>query len=860
MTLQHRRDGAATAAVRVSASEYSPSGLWNAIATSDGFQDALVESVRDLLAGRLHHERVGALYDAGVTAINGGYARFVAGLDRGPETEAYQSALELTAGIGQDGMTALGHVPLSAVADGPVAVLEAADSEPTVAVRVDQAFRDRPRQERERICQLLAMLGQACEVFICATGMTARWLVDTHRNALPASFSETIAARHQPDTPVAELVEAARAGLDADDPSVEMLREIADAPVERLDRAALQDRLDVSSGRITQHKHTLEEYDLIATVGSRSAQSFKLLPAGSAFLDALDADQAKQLQLDASFSDTRQTHHRPCNHARTRGGEGTGDTTDGTATAHRPYRTAFLSRSHHVAAVEAAAGGVTTVETPTLASSVANVEDEEHLRWVSYDDVAEEAVIAVTATSALQSVTSTATALASREFIDAALSRARLDDIELPAAVLRGARCIGALSDDAAANSNAFRESLIEWGDRIEDMTTDLHNGEYEDRDSLRATIMQSAHGLAGTIVHLLDVLDIDYSWELRLPEHLPDKTLAEIAETVSLATTIQSRYGHHTVQRALFETRPDKVDQMLSLSWDPADPLGECIAGLVVRGRRADRFGQHLQGRLRARSPRDDVHDIAVDIPVTTADRDHYTAAIGRLLETKQIAPTPAAVTLLQSLTADIYSAVEAVHWLDREDDARHIRLDEVRAGLAALDPAQLLPAHPSSVGQLVAALLRSEGALSQTELAGAAGVSTRTVSRRIGALVAADLVRETEDGYRFSLPHSDERGDEIKPGPTESTSPQDTLLEVALAVVDPARVSDPDDAVGKGLTWPYDWGQLRSCTALQPWVTLVLSLADQPETADAVDSVKVGVTHGDLTAGTAGGVPADD
>lgn len=68
-----------TASIRVQA-DCSPADLWKNLATTDVFQEALAEAVRDVLAGVLSHERVRALLDVGVTGADGGLARVLAGL------------------------------------------------------------------------------------------------------------------------------------------------------------------------------------------------------------------------------------------------------------------------------------------------------------------------------------------------------------------------------------------------------------------------------------------------------------------------------------------------------------------------------------------------------------------------------------------------------------------------------------------------------------------------------------------------------------------------------------------------------------------------------------------------------------
>lgn len=205
------REFAADAAATVDAGEHAPADLWHAIATAGGFQRTLTDAVRALLADVPHYARRRKLLDAGVTAAEDGYATVATALN-GPyediSAEAYASerseispvqyhsvarhreAREITAAFGQGTVTPIGRLALEAIEDGPLAILDAADVVPTVAVRIGQSFRERRREHRERTCQLLARLGQVCHVTVVATGLTARWLAREHGDEFPRSFTE----------------------------------------------------------------------------------------------------------------------------------------------------------------------------------------------------------------------------------------------------------------------------------------------------------------------------------------------------------------------------------------------------------------------------------------------------------------------------------------------------------------------------------------------------------------------------------------------------------------------------------------------------------------------------------------------
>ena len=195
--LTWRRDDVIDAAARVDAGDHSPTGVWHEVATSDGFQDELVDAVRELLAGTRRPEWERTLLEAGVTARDGRYARLAAWLDRPPEHDAHQDALAYTAALGQGTVTVYGErcsltdALEGDLADGPLALLEATDRTPTIAVRVGPAFRERDREQRENTLALLGVLGQVCDVHLVGTRPTARSCWRTSRTTPAGAVPRT---------------------------------------------------------------------------------------------------------------------------------------------------------------------------------------------------------------------------------------------------------------------------------------------------------------------------------------------------------------------------------------------------------------------------------------------------------------------------------------------------------------------------------------------------------------------------------------------------------------------------------------------------------------------------------------------
>jgi hypothetical protein len=78
---------------------------------------------------------------------------------------------------------------------------------------------------------------------------------------------------------------------------------------------------------------------------------------------------------------------------------------------------------------------------------------------------------------------SLAIALASPRLVNRVLTNSCLEALEDPSAILRDARCIGSLSDEALEDPEILREAFIEWGTDLEDLTAKLSAGKYGDRN-----------------------------------------------------------------------------------------------------------------------------------------------------------------------------------------------------------------------------------------------------------------------------------------------------------------------------------------------------------------------------------------
>jgi hypothetical protein len=465
-------------------------------------------------------------------------------------------------------------------------------------------------------------------------------------------------------------------------------------------------------------------------------------------------------------------------------------------------------------------------------------EEADRRRLVSYDSARKEAVVAVRAAGGLQQVVSTATALASPRFLDKALPASRLEAVvgDRPA-VLRDAGCVGWLSEDVVENPADLRDRLVEAGEDLADLTRRLHVGDYEDRDRFRSTMLRLAHGLAGSVAHLLEAADIELVREVRVPTGLEEKQLVDLATSVASAATKQSHYGAFSVHRQLFEPRQFKRKTAMSPTVDAADPVGDLIGSFVLRGPDVHRLREHVEAALS--NPADLVEDapeFVVAVPVRSFGREATAEAATRVLSRRELKPTREAVTLLDGLTDSPWTVAEALHRLAGDNGGRDVRPDEVRHALAGVEAARLLPELPPSVGKIVSALLESDRYATDKALAEAAGVSTRTVRTHRESLAALSLVDVEEDGWRLALSFGDESerygSDQVWPRFVEAEmSLADGVSEVLAALLPPSEYADPGGNVYRALSFPAEPRSLTDDGRLEGWIEVVGALVE-PET----------------------------
>ena len=574
---------------------------------------------------------------------------------------------------------------------------------------------------------------------------------------------------------------------------------------------------------------------LVEQFGPQGDRKVELLEAGREYLHTLDREIGRQRRLDECVSESGQSHPQcrvtpptresPPDHPMDQPAEAS-------------YRTRYLGRPEQVAAV--ACSEPRTIS--TVAAPVDGATDTEHrrTRYVGYDDTRDEAVIGVYATTPLQYTVSLATALASPRLLNQALPESHLTEIvnDVPPSILRDARNIGALSDEVLENAEMFRAALVEWGENRAELTTKLNHGEYDDRDRFRGEIMRSAHGLAGTITHLLDLAGVDLVREVRVPAGLTADQHADLAESIAVSAAIQSRYGHFATYRQLFERREEKRSTAIQPDVDATDSHGELLGSFVIRGTDIHRLESHLERHLETpRDLHDDAPEFTVPIPLRSVTRRVPYARVGaQILDEKNLRLTRDAISLIRALVGSPYDAAHALFQLGSEESSRDIQPRDVRYALSTLEADRILPDHASTLGAVVSALLSTQTPVSTAELADRAGVSERSIRRHRETVAALAIVTETEEGWCLKFAGSDADGTTNYPEPIVDNlmSFEDLVLEVTAVVADPRRLGDPEDPLFTELAWDGDPWRLQEDETLGSWIDTLAALVDRAPPAD--------------------------
>ncbi|MCU4744242.1 helix-turn-helix domain-containing protein [Natronoglomus mannanivorans] len=650
---------------------------------------------------------------------------------------------------------------------------------PAIAVELNHdEFDNLERSQRIDVCEVIGILSKAFDVRLECTRVTQAYLRYHHRDHLPgvSEWGNTHRGERQ--------VDEALTNLNADSTHVSILRALADQSGETLSYKEVYANVETSPARVRQCISTLKDYTLVETFNPDSAKKLLLLDDGREVLTHMDEHHGQQITLENSVSPTPKSQRQRRVPRDAPGGTDTGTDCHNNSTGTAPptaipqesmeqqtatetggtYRTAYLNRADHatIGACGVESGTVTVVD-----DGVDDVDGD--TRFVSFDQGRCEAVVSVHATNPLDYTTSLAVALASSDFVDAALDEMTLEAVldEVPAEILRNGRQIGYLTDDVLADPVEFRNTVVQWGEDVEEMTQELHDGEYDDRDEFLSDILRESHGLAGSVVHLLDSAGIDLIRDVRVPGTTNSGKLEALAVSMRHSVFIQSRYQEQVAYRELFEDREEKRASKLSVEVDAADPYGSLIGSFVVRGKGAERVTDALEVELDGHKPHEDAAEFSVPVPFRDVSREMVATTATRVLSPKNLRVTRDIMSILDAVVDSPFGVAKALQQLARESEMREMDAAELRYALRQLTSDDVLSEFTPNIAEIVMVLVDADRVLLQKTVAERVGVSTDTVGNHANVLEATGLVRRGPDGsdWRFAVSFRSERGDGVVP-----------------------------------------------------------------------------------------------
>lgn len=708
-----------------------------------------LQSLRDLdaVVGGLHPERVPNAYDALLEAI------------------------DLVVDLPTRTMSSVGVDTDFEDVHRVLRLLSHADTgDVPVVARVTEEFRDQRADQRRQICGLVAHVARGVPVEITTpTRLLQRWFAHAHEADLPGSLREQCNTGLQGASPETGSIEAALDTLAVDGGVVETLRDVAAAATESRTLDKLAALADVERNTIHQRLHRLRQFDLVSdAMETEDGSAVSLTSTGRAYLDAVYEFSGVQMTFEESLSASgKSSDNMPCNPAHAREGGAGGWSRNRLPALHEIRE---VDRSRYVAATSTTPNGAVSV-----VDTAVDTLDDRAAPGIYYDHDARRLLVSAEFDNPMSYWVCVARALADERVWSWILDEDSLEEygaeeflafFEEHREVLRGLRCLGHLPDRLDSVDD-YREELLTARDDLLKLTKRLTHGDYEDRDLLRSTITSNAHGLAGTMAHLLDLVDVDIVREVRIPRYreFTNKQQAGMVKTLSIGAAIQSAYGNATGYRQLFEQRSDKRDSAIQPTVDAGDPFGDLIGSFAIVGDfgdQEDAFVDSLSTALRSPTEvHEDAPEFAVRVPIINDHRrDSYATTVTRMCRAKGLQPTPEAVSVLSGIANSPYEVAAALERLDIGNDDRQIRSSELRFALSHLDVDEILRGTSSTPRKAVQALLCSDEPLSQTELADEAGVSARSLRTHLPDLIEIGLVEETPSGYRFQLAFDDEDG----------------------------------------------------------------------------------------------------
>lgn len=717
-------DGDTLAPTALQATLFAPDG---------GVVDAMVDAIQDLVADCPSTQDVATyLFEQGVTALDGAYARLVAtavsSLSAGDQAALWR-LIALTRSLG--GQTELGlRSSLDDIERGPVALLALANETPAIEFRLSSSFFDARSTRRRRFLRHLHRLSPGFEVRIVGSRLTLRQFLDRHGDDLPTSVSEDAQQRLRSRETASTITEQrAQSAVDAleelgvDHPAWDVLSSLAAAQREMRSYSSLYADTqfgDVGKSALRRRLKRLRDADLIETPTLDGDSHARLTPIGHAALEkhpeltaAADTSAPPTSSADwstghtvqteshdgsaasSTVSDPRNSHNSTVLSQRAQegedrtvtGGESSGD--EPLSSSSRSHSstpaTQYLSlEDHHAAAAAASAGHFALVERSLSETAVHR--DHREGRF-SYDSDREEVVVS---TDYSPSIALTAVRLCSALLSDKAFNQVLIperlaghpDGMSLDGLVvsnpyiLRDVACLGWLRDVDATGTGLCGRLEQARCDLLA-MTGDLYGEEGVDED-VASELLRMAHGLMGVALRLYDLLEIDVVRELRFPNGAPvdDESRRNLRKFLAVASSVGGRYGAYSAHRVLHEQRPEKRDQLLSEpNVDSTNPTGTLLGPWVLTGEGVEDIEEVISQSADELELQEDGENFApfvLEGEVVDGNRRQAVAeSVTRILSFKpELRPDRQAISLLAGLTSDIFAAAQATMALNGDLD----------------------------------------------------------------------------------------------------------------------------------------------------------------------------------------------
>ena len=638
---------------------------------------------------------------------------------------------------------------------------------PTLTIKIEyEQFKRLSRSQRADTCELLHILSKAFDIQLLTTQTTQAFLKHYHRKELPCVSEWSITPLR--DTCTSEAL----VKLDPNGTSVSILDALADAPDGTVSYSELYEIIEKSDSRIRQCLKELREYSLVTSFGSPNNKKVSLVETGSEVLDNLQRRRQETSPRKENPESTPNSERHRREHSDSDsvclGSEDNSSKINRegrwpVATGQHvtlPQQQPQLQQPHKKSNSGYQTGRMCPAMQDAVAacgneqSTITIVDDEiNHLdssiQLFAFDAVRDTVIVSSHSTTPLDYSVGIAMALAHPKLINEALSEATLSTIleDTPLEILSRARQIGPVPL-SEVEPDALQDALLEWRNEIGELTRCLKNGNYgtnkfDCRNDLLSEILRQAHGLAGCIVHLLDEAGVHVVRDIRIPSKLNSSKIKALAESIAHSITVQSQYKNFSAHRQLFESREGYRANSFTVEVDAADPFGNLIGSIVVRGGSATRIESDLTATLEAYDPVEDAPEFAIPIKIRDVTRDNILIATERVLERKNINPTQDAVSVLDAVVDSPFGVAKALHYLGTSSDRRDIKPRELRYALKQLSDGDLLSDLPRSVGQITEILLNATEPLTQTELADRADVSTQTIRNNESEIVSTGFVQ---------------------------------------------------------------------------------------------------------------------